>query len=122
MVCSAKGGSSPASASAGIAMGTKPLSHHHQPTYMRTSSDGNIGNGTMFGSRYARGTMRGGDGFDINSDRVIRQKLMPYLDGRTPMCDILWLEDLTEEVVLATVRNTPNIIINVRPLQLVQGY
>ena len=104
-------------------LGHKPGGpHQHPPVYMRASSDGNIINGSVFAGLYGR-NMRGGDGNDgANSDRVIRQKLMPYLDGRTPMCEILWLEDLTEDVVLATVRKSPNIIINIRPIKLVQGY
>ena len=57
------------------------------------------------------------EGYDGNSEWAIRQKLMPYLDGRTPLCDILWMEDLTHDAVLTAVRNNPSIIINVRPLR-----
>mmetsp|Transcript_22496 Transcript_22496/g.32851 ORF Transcript_22496/g.32851 Transcript_22496/m.32851 type:complete len:723 (+) Transcript_22496:106-2274(+) len=47
--------------------------------------------------------------------RVIRKKLSPYLDGKTPLCDILWLEDLKEDEVFSAVRHF-NIVVNIRPL------
>ena len=40
----------------------------------------------------------------------MKKKLSPYLDGRTPLCEILWLEDLSEEEVFSVVRHSKECI------------
>jgi hypothetical protein len=45
----------------------------------------------------------------------LKVRLERYLDGLTPLCEVLWLEDLTIERLFLVVKKN-NLIINIRPL------
>lgn len=85
------------------------IAMYRQDSQQRSASWQN--GGLLNTGRVSRGNGRG----DQYDERAIRLKLQPYLDGRTPLCDILWLEDLAEDAVWAVVRKSPNIIVNIRP-------
>jgi hypothetical protein len=53
---------------------------------------------------------------EANSFGDFRVRLERYLDGMTPLCEVLWLEDLTIDKLFQVVKKH-NLMINIRPLQ-----